>query len=271
MKIIELLQWKKRPLIYSLLLSIGFGIIIYVFENDQPEIYPYLVIILSLIFILELFTTIYFGRRALKQFNLPEIIEKDKSANFIQHIVLPISLFISLTLFMFFHKYLIFKGIFIFLSLFLFWVLFSNIRAYYEDKFKIELGTHYIYDVISILSFFGLIDSLLNISIYWNINSFLTIIIICALLLIFTFIIIVRLYHYDLLKFTIPLLILNVGIYIFSSNLGLEVIRIAFLSTITYYFFVAFANHHKDRTNTYKVFEEYLIVFLIAIVFLVFN
>ena len=75
----------------------------------------------------------------------------------------------------------------------------------------------------------------------------------------------------NLLKFVLPILLMNLGIYILGISFGLDTLRIAFLDTITYYFFIAFAHHHKEGTKSLKVLEEYLILLLIALILLIFN
>jgi hypothetical protein len=267
----ELIHWKKRPLIYSLILTIGLVILLYILDNTKLEYYIIGVIILSLIFVVEIVSTIYFGNKLLIQYQLPPINNKYHLGNVIQHVFLPIALYISINSFIFFHKYLAFKYLFIIISFYLFWVLFTNIRAYYEDKFVIEIKTHYVYDLISLISYFGLFDTIMNLVVYFEINDIYVVVLTQILILLFYVLVIFRLKIFDVAKIIFPILFVNLGIILLGQTLHIYPIKTAFISTIIYYFFIAYSNHHKENTKSMKVLEEYFVLGCIAIVLLIFN
>jgi hypothetical protein len=216
-------------------------------------------------------STIYFSSKILTQYKLPPITDKDSLGNLLQHIFLPIALYISINSFIFFHKYLAFKYIFILISFYLFWLLFTNIRAYYEDKFVIEMKTHYVYDLISLISYFGIFDTILNFISYYGLNSVYIIVLTQVLVLLYYSLVIFRLKIYDIGKIVFPILFVNIGIVLLGQTLNIYPIKISFISTIIYYFFIAYSNHHKENTKSMKVFEEYFVLGCIAIVLLIFN
>jgi hypothetical protein len=268
---IHLLHWKNRSLIYSLILAIGFGIYTFSLSYNNPQYSMIIAGVTALIFLLELITTIWLGKSLLEQYKLPPIDNHDKFANLIQHFVLPISLFVSLISFLFFHQYLVVKYVFVAISFFAFWILFANIRAYYEDKFKIEIRTHYIYDLVSILTFFGLIDSFSNFVNYTSTNLILYYLGLSLIIVVFYALVIIRLRIFDIRNILLAALISNLGFVMVFNALNLITLKLSFISTLMYYFFIAYANHHRENTKSMKVFEEYIVLLLIAIVLLIFN
>jgi len=264
-------SWKYRPLFYSFVLFMGLILFTLAIQSEQPQFYPYIIVVLSFVFILEIFSTIYFGNKILQQYSIPAIEIRDKFSNTIQHFVLPFSLFISIVMFIYFHNYVVIKWIILLCAFFLFWILFTNLRAFYEDKFKIEIKTHYIYDIISIISFFGLYDSVLNICNYWGQNLIITLLLLVFLILIYLGIILIRLYNYKLFKLILPYIVVNIGLFLLFNSLGVSSIKIAFISTLMYSFYIAYAHSHNENLKTYRIFEEYFVILCISIILLVFN
>ena len=240
-------------------------------EYGNPKMYLYTLITTSMIFVLELISTIYLSKKLLIQYNLPSINKNDRIANLVQHIVLPFSFFIGLSSFMFFYQYSIIKYLFLAASLVIFWILFTNISAYYEDKFKIEIRTHGIYDSLTVLAYFGIFECIIDITYYLNINFTYILVLLSITTLIFCLTIITRLFPANLLKIIPIIVFINVIIYFIGKYFGLESLRISFLSSAVIYFFIAYANHSKENTKSLGVIEEYILLFLIALVILIFN
>ena len=266
-----LFHWRKRPLVYSLIIAIGLLILQYILDHESPEFFMWGTLILGLMFMLELISTIYIGKKFLIQYKLPPIDGSGHIANILHHIVLPIALLISLAGFLFFNKEGNLKFIIIGVGTLLFWILFTNIFAFYEDKFKIELRTHYIYDYISVFAFFSLFDTTVQATAYLGVNMGTKLILIALVALVFSLISIIRLGAFDLLKLSIPFALMSCGLYALTAHFNLPDLKIAFLNTILYYFLVAFSIHHKEHTKSMKVLEEYIVLVLIAIVLIIFN
>jgi len=256
---------KKRPLIYAIIITIGF-IFLQNILHTAPDQYFFLgMLMLYPILLFELLITRYYAKLLLNQFALPPVNEdQDRFA----HIIHPLVYF-SLVCFLYFHKQLSIQPFLFVIILLIFWLLFTNIRAYYEDKFKLELLTHNIYDIITILAVFFILDSFSNIIGSNNFNVNLVFFPQTFSFLLFFKLICIR---YKITGKFLILILLSVilgAVAVILTNIGLSELAISFLLSETFYFIFAYMLHMHDGSASLKILSEYFIIFIMSLVLLI--
>lgn len=268
----KLQAWKKRPFIYAFSLSIGFALLRDILRTAPTNYFFYTAAILYLILIFELFITRYYAKYLLDQYMLPPVSDTShKVIQFIHHLSLPTLLYFSLVAFTYFNSAtyldpLIWLTVFIVYS-----VLFTNIRAFYEDKFKLEEHTHVIYDILNILLVYFLFEVILQGVNYFNLNliyetplSFIVIMSV-GLLTVIRYKLVNRL----MLLFLILIAIFCALLVLIGNLLNLATVTIALIGTLIFYYFTAFINHYREQTFSYEILFEYVVVFLLLIVLVI--
>lgn len=266
---IRITSWTKRPLIYSLILAFGTYINIFILLNENFSTFIYGSIILFVLLIIEIYYTYKLGNDLLDQFNLPEINDKHKLANRIQQFILPTLLYIGVYIFIFFNKILILNYFISIIIFILYFITFSNIKAYYEDKFIIEEKTNYIYDILTIIIYALLIYSIVTFTLYFRIPLYYSLIVIIILSLLTKIFTIFRHNTFELKKYLLPIEILNIGLFLILEYFGISEFKLAFILTIPLYIFIANIHHYKDFTKSLKLYEEYFVLILIFILLLI--
>jgi hypothetical protein len=148
-------------------------------------------------------------------------------------------------------------------SFLIFSLLFINVRAYYQDKFKLEQQTHIVYDLIKIFLFFTIIDSLLNLSSQYDFNFFVVAGLVFTTSSLLTLLILLR--HKHLGYFNLVLVLLS-GLAIgyltsaLQALLDTKTLIASFYSTLIFYIFNAILHHDLERTLRFNVVLEYSLV-----------
>ncbi|MFQ5492804.1 MAG: hypothetical protein ACE5DX_01440 [Candidatus Dojkabacteria bacterium] len=266
----NIFHWKKRPFVYAIIITVGFAFLISILENLSDGFFFMGAIALYFVLLFELFITISYAKRLLDQFELPQVNSKHVQVQLVHHLVLPSLAYYSLIAYLFFNHQLSLKLLTLALVFVIFAILFTNIRALYEDKYKLEQSTHSIYDAIMILTAFLGTDALLNSLSFIGSPTILILLSVTALLALLGVLVIVR---YQLLKpifvleLVITIILFNIVLYILLS-IGLAVFITSFLSTLFFYYILAFLSHLHEGTASKKILIEYVIVFAIMIVVL---
>lgn len=260
-------KWKKRPFFYAAVLTVGFAALITFLENLPDNFFFAGVVILYLTLLFELYSNQFYAEKILDQYELPQVVDKDTLVHNIHHKLFPSLTYFALVGFLYFNHQTSVELIFLGIVFIVYSLLFTNIRAYFEDKYKLEEVTHSVYDILSLIIVFALSNSISHI--YWiNGQNLLTIILNVLLLGTMSFVILLRLHVFRLkyLAATSILAIAYTVLVFFLLAWGLNILLISFLTMLFYYYLIAYLSHLKDRTASVKVLLEYIVVFLIFLV-----
>lgn len=251
-------------------MTIGLALLFNLNENLNQPVFFSSVLVLYLILIFELTSTFYHGKSILKQLSLSNIDAKHKDVQLIHHLVLPSMLYFGLVFFIFSNNLIYAEIPTLTVSFILFTILFTNIRAYYENDFKLALKTTNIYDFISIICSFFLTFSTFKLASVLDITGYELLIPLNLINVTLGLLTLIR-YHilsnkrlllmFGLLAIFNTLLVL---IIFFSAS---TIIATALVSLLFYYF-TAIANHLGDDTFEPKILIEYMVIFLLVLLFL---
>jgi hypothetical protein len=266
----NILAWKKRPFIYSLIVTTGFAFLLSILDNLPDSFYFTGSAVLFLIFVFELFSTHYYAARILEQFGFPPLSDEKRMITFIQHSILPTFAYFGIVLFLFFnhHPYLNFAWLL--LIFIMFSLLFTNIRAYHEDKFNLEATTNGIYDILLLVISFVTADGIVNASRFAGLNNLFVAFLISVLSIVLCILVFIRYRylkprHFKLLGAVVLLIFVTAFVLV---SAGLSALAVAMAVSLLLYYLIAYINHKRDGTATASVFAEYLVVFLILLVIL---
>jgi hypothetical protein len=264
----QIFSWKKRPFFYSFVITVGFAFLLSILHNLPENFYFSAAAVLYFLFLFELFNTRYFAQKILEQFGFAPLTDETALILFIHHLVLPTLAYIGIVLFLFFNADPNFNLFWLILIFILFSVLFTNIRAHYEDKYKLEELTANIYDIYTLVIAFVTADGLENAARSAGLNPGFVVALILLLLFLLALISIIR---YSLLRpkvFRVVLpsfIIITLVLFLLVSS-GLAAGQIALISTLMLYYIIAFLNHYRDGTLNMNVITEYVVVFLLLLV-----
>ncbi len=253
---------------YSLSLTIGIYISLQELHeyNNQSNFITFTGIIF-LFFIIEIFVT--WQTNQIKSYKALDIKEAERDLLFtVNKLFLPIALYISLVGFGYYN----FKnGILLpilTVTFLCFFVLFTNIRAYFEDRKKAESNTHYVYDIIKFLIFFTAINVFVNLANENNnllIASSLYTFVASALL---NSLILWKLEHLRF-KVLLPSLLsaLIIGLLFVALNKISELnqLETTLILTVCFYIFIAGIHHVIHKTLTPSLAGEYVLILLVIV------
>ncbi len=140
-----------ESIIFGLFLDAGFALLMLILTISPFQHFVFGSIILYLLLLMEIVAIRGFARRKMIQLNMSIINDREAPIQNILHYVLPSIIYWLVVVFIVFEPNTsIWLVILAFISL-IFINLFVNIRAYYEDKFKLEMNTHHIYDFLKLM------------------------------------------------------------------------------------------------------------------------
>lgn len=258
----------KRPIFYSLILSIGFCVLIFILEYNPEKNYFLGSVVLYIILMFEIYATWAMGRKKLKQLEVPILDQYSQLTQVIMHYSLPSLAYWAIVGFIYTNTSFSISILLIIIIFILFLTLFINIRAYYLDKFRIEEKTHYIYDVLKLFIYFLIIYTLYIFEYKYNINFYTP----AFLIVLFSFIIQgLNLYRYNHIH-------LNSILFIFFNSLVLGIISILLnnivqinlfekitISFISYYFLMGITHHKIRKDLTVRIVLEYFLFGVLAL------
>jgi len=264
------LDLNKRALLYSAILTLGIYLLVHIRPESSLTHYIVALAINLLIFMLELYTIITVSSVKLEQMGLPKVNRYSYIQTTIYHKFLPLILFASFNIFIFFNP-INFMTVILFLTIFLsFSILFINIRAYFEDKFKLEMATHFIYVFSVIFGIFSLSNAVLNIASIYDINLIFVIAAIFVLVIISFLILFIEKLDLDpvfyLLIIVASLISTAIAISLFEHFES--VLRTSFMLATCFYLFGALIHHKQDGTLQKFVLLEYTIILSLSFVLL---
>jgi len=258
---------RNRPVIYGVILGLGFGLLINISNNQNPIRFVFASIVLYIILLFELLNTEYHAKTLLEQLKLPPI-DHDVELHTIHHLLIPSQLFFGLAGFIYFNSIDSLNIFVLTVSIILFSILFTNIRAYYEDKFKLEMYTHHIYDAIGVVISFLSSNLILFFFKYFGLNlqyASLPIVVLYISSILF------NAYRYKILNAAIiQNTVISAGLVLFFNivfvKIGFNVFYLSFLNAIFNYFVTALIIHKVEDTFNRKTIFEYFVVFLLLVV-----
>ncbi|KXK26234.1 MAG: hypothetical protein TR69_WS6001001229 [candidate division WS6 bacterium OLB20] len=257
-------------MIYAAVITNGFWFLISLLENLPDHFYVGASVILYAVFLFELYSTKYYAQRLLDQFALPQVDEKDRTVHLIHHVILPSVTYWSFIVFTFFNHQRSLQLPLLAIIFVTFAVLFTNIRAYYEDKFKLEQYTHSIYDMLMLIVLFIATDANINLFGFLGSRVWISSFFIIAAFLVMAALTLVR-YHV-LLRDAVAMLVtwgaLAISTLLILQAFYFQPFAVSFLFTLLLYYFIALLHHRLDMSLSWKVISEYVVVFLIFIVLL---
>lgn len=263
-----LVQYTKRPYVYAVLITVGILALYSIIHTSTVSTYFLAAASLYTLLLFELYSTKFYALNVTDQFELTPSSKRHRRAHWVHHLIMPTILFTSIVLFIFVNSQLNIALVIALISLVLFSVLFLNIKAYYESKYKLEHKTANVYDIISIASVFMLSFSIFVITVLigeiYLISGLLNI----ALLMVLGYLTISR---YQLVNkqggiILVAMLIVYFNSFLFLLNFNISLVAHTILTTFVYYYFTAIVNHFQDKSLNLKVIIEYLAVFVLIFV-----
>ncbi len=239
-------------------------------EITSPSLYFFSSVVLYLVVLFEMFYVWFVSKEKLRQFDLPLISTYTKLKQFLHHFLLPTIFYIALSGFIYYNNQPAIRIPFVLLSFIAFTSLFINLRAFYQDKFKLEESTYYVYDLIELVSFFMIVNLALH---FWDINGLIFLIPILLVFVISLLIFILNLYQLDQLELKSLILVIIFSILVAGFLAGLvlfaslNLISLNLLTFISYYFLYGILSHKVDGSLNLSVMVEYLSIFLLLLAF----
>ncbi|MBN2016173.1 hypothetical protein JW766_05055 [Candidatus Dojkabacteria bacterium] len=264
---ISFLGKNKRSIFYAFSTGFGLTFALELLKDYGGDEFWMGVSLTSVVLILEIYLNWRFATRILRQIDLPSINTYNLWGHFLNHITLPLLLFFSLAGFIYFNSDDLVRLIAIIALVFINIILFINIRSYYQDEFKIDVSTRYIYDVIKlIISFFG-INLILHVKVLLQLDLWLMACCVCFLLLILGGLLIYRKAQVNI--YTIAYVIISsfliAVVFMLLNVFGFILLGINVISFLLFYFSLSILHHRIERSLTLNVFLEYVMFFIIAL------
>lgn len=264
-------QYTKRPYIYAVMITIGIMALYSILHTSSAISYFAASISLYTLLLFELYSTKFYATTFDDQFELTSRSKKHRKAHWVHHLIMPTVLFVSIVLFVFANSQLNMALVIALISLVLFSILFLNIKAYYENKYKLENKTANVYDVISIASVFMLAFSIFVVTALLGELYIISGLMNTAVLIILGYLTLAR-YHIinkqgGMILFAMLLVYFNS--FLALLNFDISIVAHTILTTFVYYYFTAVVNHYEEKSLDLKVIIEYLAVFVIIFVIII--
>lgn len=267
----SLLHHNKRPLVYALALTFGFGLLVNLQHLFSTADFFTIGCVLYLFLLLELVSTRFLANRLADQYAIDFKRETGHAVHVIHHKVLPSLLYFGLLIFAYFNNSPVVNFALVFFVFMTFLTVFTNIAAFYEHKFKLEKSTSNVYDLISIIIFFLIVNDIWHIFAYFDLQPFAASFWSALTFFALGLLALIRLdtanFKHDLALFLAAMVLIPVHLLLIYWDVTMLFSNL--LLVLYYYYFLAFAHHWAEKTASFKVFLEYLLVFGLFIVILV--
>lgn len=269
---LKFIKQNRRSFFYGLSISIGLVFLQDLAATGTTTIFVLAVIVVWGILLLEIFANFYFAQALLRQFDLPQVRKLHGGSALIFHAVLPSLIYFSLVGFTFVNNRTNLAWVFFLLSLVIFSMLFINIRAYYEDKYRLESETHLVYDLAKLVIYFCLTNLIANLAMRFNFSFLLIVLlnfVVASALLLLVF-----LNHRFTSRYMLVIsLFAGLALGYLSAGLAAFLVPVplvtAFYSTLVFYMLNAIIYHELERTITWQTIAEYSLVALICLLIII--
>lgn len=269
MKLLKFFKINIRPIIFTIILTFGFVVLIYIQTFNPPEYFIVGSLVLYLLMLLEFFSVRFWAKRKLEQLNMPMIDQYSHATHLVLHIFLPTLAYWAIAIFIFFDPN---PGIwfpFIIFIFFLFLVLFINLRAYYEDKFQLEKSTHYVYDLLKLLIYAILVFNIYSLAFAYSINIFILFVLIFLTTCLMLSLNLVRYNHLNKSFYAYVVInsliigIIGTGLYSWSR---FNIFEMCLMTFLLFYMSAGVLHHRIKRDLSKEIVAEYVIIALLALV-----
>ncbi|MDD3647352.1 MAG: hypothetical protein PHS44_02525 [Candidatus Dojkabacteria bacterium] len=261
----------KRSIFYGVLVGLGLLFGLQILKDYGPKEYVYTICGIMLIVFFEIYLNWRYATRILRQVDLPTINVYSLWSHILNHIMLPVLLLLSVSGFIFFHRDDLVRVIVIVLVSIVFVTLFINIRSYYEDEFRVEEKTRYIYEIMKLVIFFFGLNLVISIEVFWGIDIWISAFLVSLLVIILGMLLIYRKNQFELVQIIYIVLSASIIAVLFLVLHNLEVLMLGInvIIFLVFYFLFSLLNHRLERTLTKEIFIEYGLILLFA--FLLFS
>lgn len=260
---ISFLKNNRRSIMYSIIIVLG---LVFLFNLERSNYFFLGALIIYLIVLFEMFYIWFVSKDKLRQLDLPLVTSYTKVKEFIHHIALPSLLFVAYVGFIYFNNDIPVRFPLIILALFSFTTLFINLKAFYLDKYQLEKNTYFIYDLIELQIYFGIVNIILNLVG----GAFLIII----LITLFSFVLLfLNIYQFDEVNryfLTVVSILSVINFFLITFLIGISVFNQLALSVLLfqiYYFLFAILRHKVEGTLNRDILIEYFGIFLLSLGF----
>lgn len=193
--------------------------------------------------------------------------EINEASEILNKILLPFLLYVSLlgyTYYNFGGRFVIFVYMIIYMS---FLLLFLNIRAFFELDMKLEKDTNAVYDLIKFLIFYCFVDTILNLYKSGTIGVVVFGIMYVGLFVLLSYLFLIRYVKNKkrLRKFlVIQNLVAVSSLTIVFALTGSSALLLSLIAFFVFYVSLAIIHHVINKTLSFWVVFEYVLVFLMA-------
>lgn len=259
-----------RSLFYALTISLGIELGIQILYDKGLKFYIYSNSLFFFVLIFEVYQSWRSSTKIFRQIDLPINSPYSLNSNIFKHLILPLLLFLSITLFEYFNTDQVIRFIAGFLSFIQFFLVFINIRSYYEDNFVTESSTNYIYGLIELSIFFFLSNAIMNFGIQFNIAKIFIAGLISILVLLEG---VIQLFLSSISDILTLLYFLICSLIIFLTfllllNLGFAYLSINIIILLEFYISISLFIHKLNRSLTKDLIIEYTLILVIAFLIL---
>ena len=194
---------------------------------------------------------------------------KKKEHSIINHYFLPIILFITIPWYLFYSNRYESHFLFLGISVLVFIFYFVNLRAYFQNNHKLEVKTHFIYDLLNITNYLFTMFVLLSFHNYFGITGLVYILDILILEVVFYFVCSIR-YYEELIP---KLLYIGIGLILFNSliiitlSFTLNKILIITLGSYVNYILLNRKYLHNGYSFTKRNILDAILIQIISIAF----
>lgn len=192
-------------------------------------------------------------------------IGSSRLAKLIDHFILPIAVYVSIAGFVYFNRttqvvYVVLIGAFV-----MFTLLFANIRAFYLHYSSMEVSTHYVYDIVKLISFFCATNAVFNLAASMDRGYLILVPLLALVLMGLTTHRYQQLHPFSALLVGLLGLIVGVlSVVLFLSFPGM-IMSVGLITFAAFYFSMAFLHHYMHSDLTIRIIVEYLLVFLLVL------
>lgn len=266
-----ILQNLTRPFLYSVTLVLGLSLAFEQLNIGQTQNFYVVVFIISLILLIEIFTSWLWYRVHHPQVRINIVDKYDQLTHWMHHILLPVIAFYSGAIFVYYNQSQTIRWPMYLVNVFLFTILFYNLRSYFEKDLLQESISHYIYDILKMYLFFVISNVLAN-AVLTDIRTVLIPLIMIGLAGLFTLLGMRRKQWLSLpnLLLTITLSIgigvLNLFLLRFTS---LTPIQFGLVNILGYYFVNATIHHQISKSLGLRIVLEYLLIMALVVSILI--
>lgn len=250
--------------IINLILTI---LMIYQFSVVKIQYLLFLIVAYLIFFLLNITWFIHDGKVFKKKVLLVKHSFSKRLFNLLSHFLLPIIEVLSFWALIFFVKIPLISYILGILQSYVFLLLAINIRAYFRNTQTIEFRTHYIYEIITLVTSFMFFFALFEAKQYWGLHQI--IIFIAGLIYLLVFLLVENI-RYDKvvnLNFQLGFLVLFIVLQLLAFVAVLSPLRTVVFTTLLTYLYLSLLQSTENTIQTNNlVYWEYLTLSAITIV-----